>query len=97
MPFRFYRRIGLGHGLRLNLSRSGVSVSGSAGPFTVTGSKRGWRATASAHGTGMSVYRTGKWNSVPRPRMQHVHWGMCGALLLLYAVLVFGVIVGGMR
>lgn len=40
MAIRYRRRINLGGGLRLNLSRSGVSLSAKAGPITLNPKRR---------------------------------------------------------
>jgi len=54
MGFRFSRRISLFKGVRLNLSKSGTSVSvGSRGGWLTFG-KKGTRATVGIPGTGMS-------------------------------------------
>ena len=54
MGFRFNRRISLFKGLRLNLSKSGTSVSvGSRGGWLTFG-KKGTRTTVGIPGTGMS-------------------------------------------
>jgi len=54
MGFRFSRRISLFKGVRLNISKSGTSVSvGSHGGWLTFG-KKGTRATVGIPGTGMS-------------------------------------------
>jgi len=54
MGFRFNRRISIFKGLRLNLSKSGPSVSvGGRGAWLTLG-KKGTRATVGIPGTGMS-------------------------------------------
>lgn len=54
MGFRFSRRISIFKGLRLNLSKSGTSVSlGGRGAWLTFG-KRGAQATVGIPGTGMS-------------------------------------------
>jgi len=54
MAFRFSRRISLFKGLRLNLSKSGTSVSVGGRGGWLTFGKKGTRATVSVPGTGMS-------------------------------------------
>lgn len=55
---RFFKRIPILGGLaRLNLSRSGVSVSVGESPVTANVSKRGTRLTISAPGTGLSAIK----------------------------------------
>lgn len=58
MGFRFSRRIRLIPGVRLNLSKSGVSTSiGGRGAWLTFG-KRGTRATVGLPGTGLSYSTT---------------------------------------
>jgi hypothetical protein len=53
MILRFYRRVSLIPGLRLNASRGGLSLSiGDRGPWLTTG-PRGRRATLGLPGTGL--------------------------------------------
>ena len=54
MGFRFSRRISLFKGLRLNLSKSGTSVSVGGRGGWLTFGKKGIRATVGIPGTGMS-------------------------------------------
>ena len=54
MGFRFSRRISLFKGLRLNLSKSGTSVSVGGRGSWLTFGKKGTRATVGIPGTGMS-------------------------------------------
>ena len=54
MGFRFSRRISLFKGLRLNLSKSGTSVSVRGRGGWLTFGKKGTRATVGLPGTGMS-------------------------------------------
>ena len=54
MAFRFNRRISLFKGLRLNLSKSGTSVSVGGRGGWLTFGKKGTRATVGIPGTGMS-------------------------------------------
>ena len=58
MGFRFHRSIRLLPGIRLNLSKSGVSTSiGTRGAWLTFG-KRGTRATVGVPGTGISYTQT---------------------------------------
>lgn len=54
MGFRFNRRISIFKGLRLNLSKSGPSVSVGGRGTWLTFGKKGTRATVGIPGTGMS-------------------------------------------
>lgn len=54
MGFRFNRRISIFKGLRLNLSKSGPSVSVGGRGAWLTFGKKGTRATVGIPGTGMS-------------------------------------------
>lgn len=62
MAFRFQRRIRILPGIRLNISKSGVSTSVGARGAWLTFGRRGTRATVGLPGTGIS-YTT----SAPRP------------------------------
>jgi Protein of unknown function (DUF4236) len=77
MPLRFYRRVKLFPGLRINLSKGGASVSvGRKGMWLTTG-PRGRRVTVGLPGTGLS------WTErapplvalVPRSQSFLVVWG----------------------
>jgi hypothetical protein len=58
MGFRFHRSIRLLPGVRLNLSKSGISTSiGTRGAWLTFG-KRGTRATVGISGTGISYTQT---------------------------------------
>ena len=67
MGFRFQRRISLIPGLRLNLSKSGVSMSVGGGGLTTNLSSSGLRTTIGIPGTGLS-YRTSPLGSGGRKR-----------------------------
>lgn len=54
MPFRFRRSISFGKGLRLNLSKRGVSTSFGSPGATLNVGKRGIRPTLGIPGTGLS-------------------------------------------
>jgi hypothetical protein len=53
MPLRFWRRIRIIPGLRMNLSRSGVSLSVGRKGMWYTAGPRGQRATLGLPGTGL--------------------------------------------
>jgi hypothetical protein len=55
MSFRFRRRLRLFPGVRLNVSRSGLSASIGPRGLSVTVGKRGTYVNAGAPGTGLSV------------------------------------------
>ena len=55
MAFRFRKSIRIAKGVRLNLSRSGVSTSLGGRGLTVNVSKRGTRVTTGIPGTGLSM------------------------------------------
>ena len=59
MSFRYRRSIRLAPGVRINLSKTGASLSAGAGGFTANLNRRGVQSTISARGTGLS-YRTGR-------------------------------------
>ncbi len=58
MGFRYRRSIRLGKGLRLNLSKSGTSLSVGGRGATMSISKRGTRTTLGLPGTGLSYSTT---------------------------------------
>lgn len=71
MGFRFHRRIKLFSGVRLNLSRSGISTSiGTRGAWFTFG-KRGTRATVGLPGTGLSYTHVTPRGSRSRPKRCH--------------------------
>ena len=61
MPLRFHRSIRLARGLRLNLSKTGTSLSVGGRGATVNLSRRGARGTVGLPGTGIS------WSESLRP------------------------------
>ena len=76
MGFRFSRRIKLTPGVRINLSKSGVSTSlGRRGSFLTFGSK-GTRSTVGVPGTGLSYTGTSR------------RVGSRGAVVLLFVVVI---------
>lgn len=58
---RLHKSVRLFPGLRLNFSRSGVSVSAGGSPATVNVSNKGVRTTVTVPGTGVSVVDQRKW------------------------------------
>ena len=58
MGFRFRKSLKLGGGFRLNLSKSGVGISGGVKGARVSIGPRGTRTTLSVPGTGMSYVAT---------------------------------------
>ncbi|MCO2745546.1 DUF4236 domain-containing protein [Pseudomonas aeruginosa] len=55
MAIRFRKSIKVAPGVRLNISKSGVSTSVGGKGFTANVSKRGVKTTASIPGTGLSA------------------------------------------
>jgi len=66
MGFRFHRSVRLFPGLRLNLSRSGVSASVGRRGAWITLGQRGVRATVGIPGTGISYSEQSPW-ARPKP------------------------------
>ena len=76
MPFRFFRRLPLGDGLTMNLSKTGVSFSGGGRGGGATFGTSGARGTLSLPGTGLfytlspgSLFSSGK-RKTKKPRTQ---------------------------
>ena len=69
MGFRFSRRITLIPGVRLNISKSGVSTSIGGRGASVTVGKRGVRTTVGIPGTGLSYTSTHANHSPNAPRI----------------------------
>jgi hypothetical protein len=85
MSLRFYRRVSLLPGLRLNCSRSGVSMSvGARGTWLTVGGPRGRRMTVGLPGTGLSYTET-------YPPALPVHGGHQLLFALVVVVLVAAV------
>jgi hypothetical protein len=98
MGFRFYRRFKILPGVRVNLSRSGISTSiGRRGAWFTIG-KRGTRETVSLPGSGISysmtqrMHRQGAANdsgdAQPPAVQRHVSWWKVLALAALVWMLV---------
>ncbi|NBT48189.1 MAG: DUF4236 domain-containing protein [Actinobacteria bacterium] len=90
MGFRFSRRISLFKGLRLNISKSGTSVSvGSRGGWLTFG-KKGTRATVGIPGTGMSWSEKIE-DPAPKGEQPSVILRLVGLVGLLSAILLAGI------
>ncbi|MDE2146528.1 MAG: DUF4236 domain-containing protein [Burkholderiales bacterium] len=70
MGFRFRRTIRLFKGLRLNVSKGGVSVSVGEPGATVNMSKRGTKTTASLPGTGLSYSSQSRRTKPAKPEVK---------------------------
>jgi hypothetical protein len=68
MGFRYRSSIRLARGLRINLSKSGASLSVGGRGATLNLSKRGVRTTVGLPGTGISYSESAPWHSGGRPR-----------------------------
>lgn len=93
MGFRFRKSIKILPGLRLNLSKGGVSASVGVSGATVNIGQRGTRATVSLPGSGLS-YSENLSEPRPLPQLQQrgerptSRLGACWVLLALGACLV---------
>lgn len=85
MGFRFRKAIKILPGLRLNLSKSGVSASVGAPGATVNVSERGTRGTVGVPGSGVSYSQ--KLSGPAAPAQQPAGW----IVALVVAVMLFGV------
>lgn len=56
MGIRFHKSIKIVKGLRINLSKTGISLSAGGAPFTVNAGRKGTKVTVSAPGTGLSWF-----------------------------------------
>ena len=93
MGFRFNRRISIFKGLRLNLSKSGPSVSVGGRGAWLTFGKKGTRATVGIPGTGMSWSE--KIDSPPQPSTPSSPLATFFRFtfgLILIAILLFGLL-----
>ncbi|MEL4167254.1 DUF4236 domain-containing protein [Pseudomonas sp. ZS001] len=68
MAFRIRKSFKIAPGIRLNVSKSGVSTSIGGKGATVNLSKRGTKVTSSLPGTGLSTSQFFGKKKVPRPR-----------------------------
>jgi Protein of unknown function (DUF4236) len=86
MSFRFYRRVSLIPGLRLNASRSGLSLSiGGRGAWYTVGA-RGRRVSLGLPGTGLF------WTEHVPPPHKPVHAGHRLAFVILVAIVAVYVV-----
>jgi len=88
MPFRFRRSFRIAPGVRLNLSKRGLSTSvGGRGAHVTVGHGR-TRATVGVPGSGISYTTT----TTPRRRSPHATWGqrLIGAAVVLAFLWWFG-------
>jgi len=88
MALRIRKSIKIAPGLKINLSKSGISTSLGGKGATVNVSKRGTRVTTGIPGTGLSsskLYRAGKGaaaQTTPTPLWAHVvSWLLIAAVL----------------
>ncbi len=91
MPLRFTRRVRILPGLRLNLSKSGASISVGHKGAWVTAGPRGRRMTASLPGTGLSYTQFIKQRPpltalAPRSSSFLTSWGWPLAILAIVAL-----------
>ena len=91
---RFFRRLRLVPGLRLNLSRSGVSTSVGGRGAWLTFGKRGTRATVGLPGTGLSYTATAnRAQGEPTPDPGRAPRRGAGGLILLLVLLAIWALV----
>jgi hypothetical protein len=67
MAFRFQKRIKIAPGVRLNISKSGISTSLGVPGATVNVGKKGVKGTAGLPGTGLSYSRQLSTKAATRP------------------------------
>lgn len=84
MGFRYRRSVRILPGVRLNLSKSGTSVSVGGRGFTTNFSKRGRRTTISLPGTGLSYIRSTSAGS--GRRVGTTTSGIVGLLFFIFVV-----------
>lgn len=87
MPFRFRKTIKLGKGLKLNLSKSGVSTSIGGRGATVNLGKRGVRTTVGMPGTGLSYTSSTPSSNASHPTSSNTN--NPGCLSSLFGLLLF--------
>lgn len=68
MSYRFRESIKLFKGVRLNLSKTGVSLSIGSAPYTMTIGKRGLKHTVSIPNTGLSFAHTDQYSKIDNPK-----------------------------
>lgn len=67
MGWRIFRRFSILPGVRVNLARSGPSISVGGRGLTTTFSRRGKRTTVGVPGTGVSYSKTEPWGQTSTP------------------------------
>jgi hypothetical protein len=103
MGWRYRKRISLGKGLRINLSKSGVSLGLGPPGANINLGRRGMRTTVGLPGTGLSYQKTRSWgvkSSAPKPDelepsagILHPHTRLGKVVLVIVvAAAVFGVL-----
>jgi hypothetical protein len=97
--FRFRKSFKIAPGVRLNLSKSGVSTSiGGRGATLNVGGKRGARATVGIPGTGISysehLERRTPREQAPAGRVGLGTRSVLGIAVLLAVLIIFGLITG---
>ena len=84
--FRFRRRIKLLPGIRLNVSKTGASISAGPRGLTTNISKRGIRNTASLPGTGLSY----TWQQTPPSQPQTPQSSGWTPVAIIFVVVAVG-------
>lgn len=87
MAFRFQKRVKIAPGLRVNLSKSGVSASLGKPGATVNVNKHGVQGTAGAPGTGLSYTKTSKARKEAEQQGRS-SWGFLGIVAAISSILV---------
>ncbi|MEI6156028.1 MAG: DUF4236 domain-containing protein [bacterium] len=92
MGFRLFRRIRVAPGIRINLSKGGLSLSGGVRGARVTVGRRGVRGTVGIPGTGVSYTETsGGGGSTPTSQEQGgggFGWGTLVLVLIVIGLIV---------
>ena len=90
MPFRFQRRVPTPFG-RVNLSKSGVSLTEGVPGAHLTMGRRGVRASLGLVGTGFGWFTTVPWTGRRRGGVSLVTWALAAfALYVLFNMLTGG-------
>ena len=97
MPLRFRRSIRLGRGLRINLSKSGASLSVGRRGATVNLGKRGVKTTVGLPGSGISYSETVPWSARDGhrgglPPAEPPAWSGANPLALILVLVAIGAI-----
>ena len=85
MPFRFQRSIKILPGLKLNVSKSGISASAGVPGAHITLGRRGARGTVGLPGSGASYSE-----DIAKPG-QELSWGRVAVVLAVVAVVGYAV------